>query len=39
MKYVLDASVAIKWVIVEPDSNKGTRLREEYRNAIVDTQR
>ena len=24
MKYVLDASVAIKWVIVEPDSNKAT---------------
>jgi predicted nucleic acid-binding protein len=34
MKYVLDASVAIKWVIVEPDSNKATRLREDYRNAI-----
>jgi predicted nucleic acid-binding protein len=34
MKYVLDASVAIKWVIVEPDSNTATRLREEYRNAI-----
>ena len=29
MKYVLDASVAIKWVIVEPDSNKATRLRED----------
>src|SRR5271166_6668301 len=36
MKYVLDASVAIKWVIVEPDSNKATRLREDYRNAIHD---
>jgi predicted nucleic acid-binding protein len=34
MKYVLDASVAIKWVIVEPDSNKATRLRDAYRNAI-----
>jgi predicted nucleic acid-binding protein len=34
MKYVLDASVAIKWVIIEPDSNKATRLREDYRNAI-----
>ena len=34
MKYVLDASVAIKWVIVEPDSNEATRLREDYRNAI-----
>ncbi len=36
MKYVLDASVAIKWVIVKPDSNKATRLREDYRNAIHD---
>jgi predicted nucleic acid-binding protein len=36
MKYVLDASVAIKWVIVEPDSNDATRLREDYRNAIHD---
>ena len=36
MKYVLDASVAIKWVIVEPDSDKATRMREDYRNAIHD---
>jgi predicted nucleic acid-binding protein len=36
MKYVLDASVALKWVIVEPDSNKATRVREDYRNAIND---
>jgi predicted nucleic acid-binding protein len=34
MKYLLDASVAIKWVIVEPDSHKSTRLREDYRNVI-----
>ncbi len=34
MKYVLDASVAIKWVIVEPDSNKATRVREDSRIAI-----
>jgi Aldehyde dehydrogenase family len=32
----LDAIVAIKWVIVEPDSNKATRVREDYRNAIYD---
>ena len=32
MKYVLDASVAIKWVIVEPDSNKATRLRPRSTN-------
>jgi predicted nucleic acid-binding protein len=34
MKYVLDASVGIKWVIVELDSDKATRLREDYRNTI-----
>src|SRR5262245_22049691 len=34
MKYVLDASIGIKWVIVEPDSIKANRLREDYRNAI-----
>ncbi len=33
MKYVLDASVGIKSVIVEPDSNKAIRLRDDYRNA------
>ncbi len=36
MKYVLDASVAIKRVIVEPDSDKATGVREDYRNAIHD---
>jgi hypothetical protein len=36
MKYVLDASVAIKWVFVEPDSKKATRMREDYRNAVHD---
>src|SRR4051794_35569129 len=34
MKYVLDASVAIKWAIVEPDSDKATRLRDDYRTTI-----
>jgi predicted nucleic acid-binding protein len=34
MKCVLDASVVIKWVIVEPDSTKAIRLREHYRNGI-----
>jgi predicted nucleic acid-binding protein len=31
MKSVLDASVAIKWVLVEPDSDKALRLRDAYR--------
>ena len=34
MKLVLDASTALKWVLVEPDSDKAIRLRDDYRNAV-----
>jgi predicted nucleic acid-binding protein len=34
MKYVLDASVALKWVLPEADSPKALRLRDEYKNGI-----
>ena len=34
MRAVLDASVALKWEIVEPDSAQGIRLRDDFRNAI-----
>ena len=34
MKYVLDASVAVKWVLPEPDSSKATALRDDYRRAV-----
>ena len=34
MKYVLDPSVALKWVMPEADSRKAIRLRDEYRNGI-----
>jgi predicted nucleic acid-binding protein len=34
MKYVLDSSVAIKWVLAEAESAKAIRLRDEYRNGI-----
>lgn len=34
MKYVLDASVAIKWALPEADSLKALALRDDYRNAI-----
>ena len=34
MKYVLDSSVALKWVLPEADSGKAIRLRDEYKNAI-----
>src|SRR5262245_7018604 len=32
MKYVLDSSVAFKWVVLEPFSDKAQRLRDEFRN-------
>jgi predicted nucleic acid-binding protein len=34
MKYVLDSSVALKWVLPEADSGKAIRLRDEYSNGI-----
>lgn len=34
MKYVLDASVAFKWVVDEINADKARRLREGFRNAV-----
>jgi predicted nucleic acid-binding protein len=34
MKYVLDANVAIKWVLTEPDSPKALALRTDYQAQI-----
>jgi predicted nucleic acid-binding protein len=34
MRYVLDSSVALKWVLPEVDSTKAIRLRDEYRNGL-----
>lgn len=31
MKYVLDASVALKWVLNEPHSDKARRLRDDFK--------
>lgn len=31
MKYVLDASVAVKWVLSEADSPKALSLRDDFR--------
>lgn len=36
MKYVLDASVAVKWVLPEADSAKAIALRDDYRKGIHD---
>lgn len=34
MKYVLDASVALKWVLDEQDSDKAHVLRDEFRRGL-----
>jgi predicted nucleic acid-binding protein len=34
MKLVLDASVAVKWVLPETDSPRALSLREDFRNQI-----
>jgi predicted nucleic acid-binding protein len=34
MRYVLDTSVALKWVLNEPGSSKAIALRSEFRNKI-----
>jgi predicted nucleic acid-binding protein len=34
MKYVLDSSVALKWVLPEPDSAKAIQLRTDFQNGV-----
>jgi predicted nucleic acid-binding protein len=34
MKYVLDSSVGVKWVLTEPLSDKAQQLRDDVRNAL-----
>jgi predicted nucleic acid-binding protein len=34
MRYVLDSSVAVKWLLAEVDSDKALRLRDDYRNGV-----
>jgi predicted nucleic acid-binding protein len=36
MKKVIDCSVAFKWAVVEPDSDKANRLRDDFRNGLVE---
>ncbi len=36
MRYVLDSSVAVKWVIAEAESGRALRLRDEYVNGVHD---
>src|SRR5512142_1585345 len=34
MKYVVDSSVAFKWVVPEADTQKAVRLRDDFRSAV-----
>jgi len=34
MKYVIDSSVALKWVLPEPDSAKAIQLRNDFHHAV-----
>ena len=34
MKYVIDSSVTVKWVLTEPDTDKAQRLRDDLRNSV-----
>ena len=34
MKYVIDSSVTVKWVLAEADSDKALRLRDALRNSV-----
>jgi predicted nucleic acid-binding protein len=34
MKYVVDSSVMVKWVLAEPDSDKALRLRDDLRKSV-----
>lgn len=36
MKYVLDASVALKWVLTEPDSPKALSVRDDFRQQLLE---
>jgi predicted nucleic acid-binding protein len=34
MKYVIDSSVTVKWVLTKPDSDKALKLRDDLRNSV-----
>ena len=36
MRYVLDSSVAFKWLVPETDTPKALRLRDDFRNGLHD---
>ena len=36
MKHIIDSSTAFKWVLTEVDSDKALRLRDDYRNGLIE---
>jgi predicted nucleic acid-binding protein len=36
MRQVLDSCVGLKWIFTETDSNLARKLRDEYRNAVIE---
>lgn len=36
MKYVLNSSVGFKWAVIEQDTPKARKLREDYRNTLLE---
>jgi predicted nucleic acid-binding protein len=36
MKFVIDSSVMVKWVLAEPDSDRALKLRDNLRNSVDD---
>jgi predicted nucleic acid-binding protein len=36
MKYILDSSVAFKWLVLENDTAKALRLRDDFRSRVVE---
>ena len=36
MKYVLNYSVGFKWAVIEQDTPKARKLREDYRNTLLE---
>ena len=36
MKYVLDSSVAFKWLIAEADTDQALKVRDDFRNGALE---
>lgn len=36
MKLILDSSVGLKWIFIESGSDKARKLRDDYRNVVIE---